>query len=171
MLRCRHHHSFCAAATALLPLRCAPLLCFVVPPPPLTLLPLPRRRQAAANIAHALVDRYISVDSDAFLSSHPTPFLSIHPQITSYCVCHTFHNKTLCGVVRSAHEPHGLRPNQVHASLPMVCGWRLCTWLGCPNATCNGMGQSRSTSWLQWHHQKNLCKTGSEPGMILRRIM
>ena len=29
---------------------------------------------------------------------------------------------TLCGVVRSAHQPHGLRPNQAHASQPMVCG-------------------------------------------------
>ncbi len=115
------------------------------PPPPLTLPPPLRRRHAAADVALTLVDCYITVDSDAFLPPHPTPFLSIHPQITPYCACHTNHNKTLCRVVRSAHQPHGLRPIQAHALSPMVCGWRLCTWLGRTNATCDGnMGQSRS---------------------------
>ncbi len=122
LLRCRHCHSLRAAATALPPLHCAPPPCFALPPPLLKLPPPPHRRHAAADATLTLVDCYIPVDSDAFLSPHPTPFLSIHPQITPYWACHTNHNKTPCGVVRSAHQPHGLRPNQAHASSPMVCG-------------------------------------------------
>ncbi len=126
LLRCRHRRSLHAAATALPPLRCAPPPRFALLPLPLTLPlpppPPPCRRHAAANAALTLVDCYISANSDAFLSPHPTPFLSIHTQITPYCACHTNHDKTLCGVVRSAHQPHGLRPNQAHASPPMVCG-------------------------------------------------
>jgi hypothetical protein len=49
--RCRHHRSLHAAALTLLSLRCAPPQHFPLPPPPLMLQPLPRRRQAAANIA------------------------------------------------------------------------------------------------------------------------
>ncbi len=85
LLGYRHHCSIRTAATVLPPSRCAPPPC---------------RRQAAANIALALVDCYISVNSVAFLSPYPTPFLSIHPRITPYCACHTNHDKTLCGVVR-----------------------------------------------------------------------
>ena len=75
----------------------------------------------------ALIDCYISVNSDAFISPQLTPFLSINLQFTPFYVCHINHDKTLCGVMRSAHQPHGLRPNQAHASSPMVCGWHLCT--------------------------------------------
>ncbi len=53
----------------------------------------------------------VSVHSDAFFPPHLTSFLSIHPQLISYCACHTIQDKALCGVVRSAHQPHGLRPN------------------------------------------------------------
>ena len=42
-----------------------------------------------------------------------------------------------------------LRPNQVQSSLPMVWGWRLCTWFGRTHATYHGRGQSRSTPWLR----------------------
>jgi hypothetical protein len=75
MLCCRHYRSLHAAATALPQLRCAPPPRFA--PPPLTLpLPLlPRRRHAAADIALAFVDCYISINSDAFLSPHPTSCL------------------------------------------------------------------------------------------------
>jgi hypothetical protein len=100
LLHCRHRCSLRTAATALPLSRCALPLCFALPPPPLKLLPPPHRRHAAADVTLALlVDCYNSIDSDAFLSPHPTPFLSIHPQITPYCACHTNHNKTLCGVV------------------------------------------------------------------------
>jgi hypothetical protein len=122
LLRCRHRHSLRAAATVLPPLRCAPPPRFPLLPPPLTLPPPPRSRHAAANVALALVDCYISANSDAFLSPHPTPFLSIHTQMTPYCACHTNHDKTLCGVVRCAHQPHGLCLDQAHALSPMVCG-------------------------------------------------
>ena len=56
-------------------------------------------------------------------SSHLTPPLfCLYPHIAPYCACHTIHDKTLCGVVRSDHQPHGLRPNRAQAPSPMVCG-------------------------------------------------
>jgi hypothetical protein len=55
LLGCSHRRSICPAATALPPSCCAPLQCFALPPPPLTLLPLPRRCQAAANISSPLL--------------------------------------------------------------------------------------------------------------------
>jgi hypothetical protein len=51
--RCRHRRSIHAAATILPPSRCAPPPHFALQPPPLTLPPLPRCRQAATNVAMA----------------------------------------------------------------------------------------------------------------------
>jgi hypothetical protein len=59
LLRCRHHRSLHAAATALPLSPCAPPPCFALPPPPLTLPPPPHHRQAAADVTLstlALVD-------------------------------------------------------------------------------------------------------------------
>jgi hypothetical protein len=36
----------------------------------------------------------------------------------------------------------------VQLSSPMVWGWRLCTWLGCPQAADHGRGQSHLAPWL-----------------------
>ena len=46
----------------------------------------------------------------------------------------------------------------------LVCGWCLCTWLGRPNTTCNGMGQSRLTPWLTTN-MSTIClhKCASDP--------
>jgi hypothetical protein len=57
-------HSLRAAATALVPLRCAPLPHFALPPLPLTLPLPPCRHHAAANVALALVDCYMEEVSD-----------------------------------------------------------------------------------------------------------
>jgi hypothetical protein len=92
MLRCSA--ATIATASALLPRRCRRR---AVRRRPLKLSPPPHRCHAAANVTLTLVDCYISVDSDTFLSPHPAPFLSIHPQITPYFACHTNHNKTLWG--------------------------------------------------------------------------
>ncbi len=76
---CRRHRAVATAAasalppTALPPSRCALPPRFALPPLPLTLPLPPCRRHAAANVALALVDCYISVNSDAFRSPHPTP--------------------------------------------------------------------------------------------------
>ena len=50
-VRCCHCRSIRAAATMLLPLRCAPPPHFALPPPTLTLPPPPCHRQASANVA------------------------------------------------------------------------------------------------------------------------
>jgi hypothetical protein len=71
--RCRHRRSIRAAAIALPPSRCALPLRFALPPPPLMLPLLLCRCHAAADVALALVDCYVSVDFDAFLSPHLTP--------------------------------------------------------------------------------------------------
>ncbi len=84
----------------------------------------------------------------AFFPPHATPSPLIYPTHSQYCVHKKNQDKALCGVVRSAHQPHGLCPNQALAVSPMVYGWCLCAWLGRPKATGNGMGQSCWTPWL-----------------------
>jgi hypothetical protein len=39
-----------------------------------------------------------------------------------YLGCFIYNDKTLCGVVHSAHPHNGLRPNQAQAASPMVWG-------------------------------------------------
>jgi hypothetical protein len=58
LLRCSHCRSLCAASTVLLPSRCAPPLCFALPPPLLTLPLPPHRLHAAADVMLAHVDCY-----------------------------------------------------------------------------------------------------------------
>ena len=41
-------------------------------------------------------------------------------------------------VVLTIRAPGGFIVFQERAALPMVCGWRLCAWLGCRRATGDG---------------------------------
>ncbi len=62
----------------------------------------------------------------------------MHPQKDTF---------TLLVVVLTTRPPGGLIPNQVRAASPMVCGRRLCTWLGWRRATGDGRGQSHRPPW------------------------
>ena len=50
-------------------------------------------------------------------------------------------------VVLTTRPPGGFIVFQARAASPMVCGWRLCAWLGCRRATGDGRVQSRRPPW------------------------
>jgi hypothetical protein len=113
----------------------------------------------------------IQASFDTFLLAIIPPSPSIYPPNVSWCALPTRDIVLLSITAPTADAVDEMTPNQAHESSPMVWGWRLCTWFGRPQATCHGMGQSRSAPWLTPNMSNNLFARGCfGPGTNVRRI-
>jgi hypothetical protein len=90
------------------------------------------------------------------------------PQRSSF-ICN---DKTLCGVVHSAHPHNGLRPNRAHAALPMVWGRRQCARLGCLYAVGDGRVANPPAAMIDTTILISFGRRGvSGTSMIVHRIL
>ena len=91
-----------------------------------------------------LVDCWISSNYDNFIyASTPPLSVNIHPArpFARTPKCNIFSSPTMTDLEE-------IGPNQAHASLSMVYGQRLCTWLRSWHITGDGRGQSHRMPWL-----------------------
>ena len=89
-----------------------------------------------------------------------------------YLGCFICNDKTLCGVVHSAHPHNGLRPNQAQAALPMVWGRGRCARLGCRRAVGDGKVANPPAAMVDTKILNNFGGRGvSGTNMIVRRIL